>query len=162
MVRRRCGHTSGPAVHSVGFRSSGRQRRALFLLAPPGRGGCGGDLLAPLFGEGAGLATEVEQQVLFFGVPKTQRVGQGLMGRASGSETFERFLPHTPSSNAFTVARTRMPQFYWQERFGHLQAGRKDWRRNRETVYRHFWGGSRDTWSRSQGTSLSKRNWFAA
>ena len=65
-----------------------------------------------LFGEGAGLATEVEQQVLFFGVPKTQRVGQGLMGRASGSETFERFLPHTPSSNAFTVARTRMPQFY--------------------------------------------------
>src|ERR1017187_5128949 len=68
--------------------------------------------------------------------------------------------PSAEPSSYPQIPRTR--QFYWQERFGHLQAGRKDWRRNRETVYRHFWGGSRDTRSEERGTSLSKRNWFAA
>ena len=66
MVRRRCGHTSGPAVHSVGFRSSGRQCRALFFLAPPGRGGCGGDCLALLFRDAGGFASRLATKTCEF------------------------------------------------------------------------------------------------
>jgi hypothetical protein len=62
------------------------------LLAPPGRGGFAGD--------GLGL--------FFLGTGSSERTGDEMMilvGWASWGETFKRFLPHTPSSNALTCGR---------------------------------------------------------